>query len=218
MTGAQDRGEGGVVAGPAARRDFVRRRRASTMLVFLATSLLIALTVGHGQGGRSPGVADKLASLKVGQWVQVDGTVRGDSAALCHELRILTGDFLDDDWALKGYVQATDIAKKEFAIGGIRVQVTEDTGYDSPARNFKGFSDLRPGLLLELEGTYLKNRKFLAMEVDDESDEIAHTPWSRNQVMIVGRVEHLDPRKRLVTAMGFAFEVTDRTRLRSVIE
>ncbi len=217
MTGDDRTGKG--EDGQARRRSHVvRRRRAGTVWVILATSLLIALTIGHGEGGKNPSASQDLASLKVGQWIQIDGALRADSSASCAELRILTGDFLDDDWALKGFVQSVDAARKEFVIGGVSVQVTEDTGFDSPKRTFKGLSNLPAGLLVELEGTYLKNRKFLAMEVDDESDEIAHTPWSRNQVMIVGRVEQVDLRKRLVTAMGFAFQVTDKTRLRSVIQ
>ena len=217
MTGDEDRGRR-QNGGPSRGGDIVRRRRAGTLLVLLAVSLLIALTIGHGRGGKNPSTADELATLKVGQWIQVDGTLRADSSALCSELRLLTGDFLDDDWALKGFVQSLDAAKKELVIGGVSVQVTEDTGFDSPNRTFTGLSDLRAGLLVELEGTCLKSRKFLAMEVDDESDELAHTPWSRNQVMIVGRVERVEPSKRLVTAMGFVFQVTDRTRLRSVIQ
>jgi len=198
--------------------DIGSRLRALAPLVVIATAMLMALVPVRSEGGRPASVAGHLATLKPGHWIQIDGTVRGGEPALCTEVRVLTGDFLDDDWALKGTVQTVDAGKRELAIGGVRVQVTENTSFDSPTRTFKGFPDLRPGMLLEVEGTYLRNGTFLAAEVDDESDENARKPWSRDRVVIVGKVEQVDSRKRLVSAMGFVFQVTEKTRLRSVIE
>ena len=191
--------------------------RALARAGLLAASLLLAMSAGPAPGGQN-GPADPLATLKVGHWVRLDGPVPPDSIAFCDELRILAGAFLDDDWSLRGFVTAGDTSRREMVIGGVRIQVTEDTGFDSPKKSFRKFSDLRAGSLLEVEGAYLKNRRFLAREVDDESDEVAHAPWARNRVRIVAKVERVDPRKRLVTAMGFVFQLTDRTRIRSAIE
>jgi hypothetical protein len=188
----------------------------------LAASLLLALSAGRAPAGPAPagknGAADPLATLKVGHWVRLEGALQADSTALCDELWLLTGDFLDDDWSLRGYVTAVDTSRKEFVIGGVRIQVTEDTGFDSPKRTFRKFSDLRAGSLLEAEGALLKNRRFLAREVDDESDDRTPIPWTRNRIRVVAKVERVDARRRLVTAMGFVFQLTDRTRIRSVIE
>jgi hypothetical protein len=189
----------------------------------LATSLLLALSAwaaaaGQAPAGRNAGPADPLATLKVGHWVRLDGPLQPDSIAFCEELRILAGDFLDDDWSLRGFVTAVDTSRREIVIGGVRIQATEDTGFDSPKKSFRKFSDLRAGMLLEVEGAYLKNRRFLAREVDDESDEVPRTPWVRNRIRIVAKVERVDARRRLVTAMGFVFQLTDRTRIRSAIE
>lgn len=193
-------------------------RRAGTLSLVVASVLLVALAADHGHGGKKPGAEERLASLEVGQWVHIEGAVRADSAGRCDELRLLTGDFLDDDWALKGFLQAVDTLKGEFSIGGVRAQATADTRFDSPKKNFRRLSEMRAGLLVEIEGTWLKSGKFLALEVDDETDELARTPWAKNRVMVVGKVERVDAKKRLVSAMGLVFEVTDRTRLRSVIE
>jgi len=190
------------------------RLGARTLGLILATAGLLALS--HGQ--EAHGAGDPVASLKPGHWVQLEGPLEADSAASCDELRILTGDFVDDDWLVRGYPQTVDTVKHEITIAGIRAQVNESTLFDSPNPDFRGMGDLTNGLLLEIEGTYLKNRRFIAHEVDDETDEIGRHPWPRNRIRIVARIERLDPHRRLVTAMGFVFQLTDKTRVRSVIE
>ena len=196
----------------------LKRWTAAIALAAVAALILVAFLIGPGQGAKVASATDRLASLKVGQWVQIKGGLRADSTSRCDELKIMTGDFLDDDWALKGFIQALDAAKQEFTVNGIGVQVTEGTRFDSQVRTFQAFSDLRMGQLVEVEGTYLKSGKFLANEADDESDDLARRPWTRGQIMIVGRIERVDSRKHLISAMGMVFEVTETTRLRSAIE
>jgi len=191
--------------------------------VLLVAALLLTMPSGRATGGPAPagknsGPADPLATLKTGRWVRLEGEIPADSTAMCDELRLLTGDFLDDDWALRGFVTAVDTARRELVIGGVRVQVNENTWFDSPKKGFRTFADLRVGSLLEIEGSYLKNRRFLARELDDESDDVEARPWARNRVRVVARIERLDTHRRLITAMGFVFQITDRTQIRSVIE
>ena len=198
-------------------RSPAHERRAGPVSVLFLAALLIPLALGAAPA-RKPGAADPLASLKVGQWIQIEGAVQGDTTSRCDELRILTGDFVEDDWIVKGHIQALDAANREFTVAGVRVQVTEDTRFDSPKKPFQGFTDLRAGLLVEVEGTFLKGRRLLATELDDESEDAARVSWAGNQILVVGKVERVDSRKRLVAAMGFVFQVTDKTRIRSVIE
>ncbi len=192
--------------------------RAGAVLVFLATGVLMDPTSGRCQAGKNGSPADPLVSLRVGQWIQLEGTVQADQPTRCTEVRLLAGDYLDDDWSLKGIVQTVDAERREFAVAGCRVQVTENTSFDNPSGTFQGISDLRPGMLVEVEGMYVKDRRFLAAEVDDESDEIRDRPGSKDQIQIVGRVERVDSRKRLIAAMGLVFHMTDRTQVKSVIQ
>lgn len=195
----------------------VGRRVPRGAFALLLSVALAALALGRAHGAKGGSALDQLATLKVHQWVQMEGIFAGDSTAGCDELQLLTGDFLDDDWTLKGYIESVDPARREFSIAGIRLRVTENTGFESPKRTFRDLADLHRGQLVEVEGTYLKNRRFLAMEVDDESNE-PNEPWRPNLVQAVGKVERVDLRRRLVWVMGFAFHVTDKTRMRSVIE
>jgi uncharacterized protein DUF5666 len=193
-----------------------RRHRRRVRVVWLVVACAGLLALGHDSA--APGATDPLVGLKPGHWVQLEGPLEGDSTASCDELRILTGDFMDDDWSLRGYAQAIDTAKHEIVIGGIHAQVTEGTGFDSPNPKFRKLADINTGEMLEVEGTYLKHRVFLAHEVDDESDENERPPWPRNRIRIVARVERVDTHRRLVTAMSYVFQLTDKTRIRSVIE
>ena len=180
-------------------------------------AVLSAMATGRAQGAAAATVADPLATFKSGQWIKLLASAPGASPAPCTQLKLLTGDFLDDDWALRGTVKTVGPERREFTIGECRVQVTDNTTYDSPNRNFEGYSDLRPGSYVEVEGTFLKNRTFLAAEVDDESDELARQPKMKDQIEMVGRLERVDPRRGIITIMGCDFQVTSRTQLRSVI-
>src|SRR5262245_9051072 len=188
-------------------------------LAFVA-ALALALAPGAGwpQTTKRPTASDHLASLKVGQWIQLDGKVRGESSAWCTELKQLAGDFLDDDWSIQGALQAVDPGRQEFTIGGCHIQVSASTTYDDPHHKIKGLHDLRPGMLLDVEGTFLRTGTLLAAEVDDESDERARRPSLKDQVEIVGRIEKVDTRQRMITVMGVPFQVTDKTKLRSAVQ
>lgn len=188
--------------------------------VALAAALVLALAPGAGrsQTTKRPTASDHLATLKVGQWIQLDGTVKGDASAWCTELKQLAGDFLDDDWSIQGAVQAVDPGRQEFTIGGCHIQVSASTTYEDPHHKIKGLHDLRPGMLLDVEGTFLRTGTLLAAEVDDESDELARRPHLKDVVEIVGRVEKVDAKLRLISVMGVQFEVTDKTKLRSAVQ
>ena len=192
----------------------------------IARRVVLMLALATMVGG--PGIArsqrpapgsppDPLAGLKVGQWVKLEGGARGASPAPCTAVKLLTGDFLDDDWSLKGTVASVDAGRREFTVSGCRIQVNENTLYDSDRPGFRAFADLRPGTYVEVDGTFLKNRLFLATEVADESDEVARQPRLREQLQLVGRVERVDARTRVISIMGMDFQVTAKTQIRSPI-
>lgn len=199
-----------------------RSRRARTvLLVALALSALAVVAgraVDGNPSGRSGAALRYIATMRPGGWVQLEGDLRGPRSVSCTEVGQLAGDFLDDDWSLRGTVRAVDRARREFAIGGCRVRVDEDTFYDNPKGTFRGFADVRDGILVEVDGTFLQSGVLLAAEVDDESEELTEQPKLSGRLAAVGRIERIDSRKRIVTVMGIEFQLTDKTRLRSVID
>lgn len=196
----------------------LRLPRGAVIALAAAISLASVPGAGWPQSGKRPTATDHLATLKVGQWIQLDGKVKGESSAWCTEVKQLAGDFLDDDWSIQGAVQAVDPGRQEFTIGGCHIQVSASTTYDDPHHRIKGLHDLRPGMLLDVEGTFLRTGTLLAAEVDDESDEMARRPQLKDVVEIVGRIEKVDLKLRLISVMGVQFEVTDKTKLRSAVQ
>jgi len=187
-------------------------------LVFLEASLLASPVMGRGQEASNGRISDRLASLRPGHWIQVEGILQPDGSVLCSKVDLLTGDFLDDDWSLRGTVQLLDSARREFTIGGCRVHLTENTRFEHVGRNRDGLSRLRPGMLVEVEGTYVRSRQLLAREIDDETDEIAGRSRVRNLITVDGKIEKVDPRRRVIETMGLTFRIMEKTRIRSVVE
>jgi len=195
-----------------------RMTRGAVVALAVAFALATDPGVGWPQSGKHPTATDYLATLKIGQWIQLDGTVKGEASVSCTEVKQLSGDFLDDDWSIQGSAQAVDPGRQEFTIGGCHIQVSASTTYDDPQHKVKGLHDLRPGMLLDVEGTFLRTGILLAAEVDDESKELARRPQLKDVVEIVGRIEKVDTKLRLISVMGVTFEVTEKTKLRSAVQ
>ena len=98
------------------------------------------------------------SALKPGQWVKVDGTAESDSLIMCNEMKILIGDFLDDDWSLTGVVRKIDKENRELEILRLPIKIDDDADFESDEdRGFAGIADLKVGMFLEVGGTYLKD-------------------------------------------------------------
>ena len=189
--------------------------RGALPVALLAT--LLGSTAGWSQASKNGTLGDRMAGLRVGHWVQLEGMVRGSGPAHCSEVRPLAGDFIDDDNSLKGLVKSVDFTRREFSIGACKIRVTGNTAYDNPKGTLRGIADMRPGMIVDVEGTLLQDGTLLAAEVDDESEEIAENPRVRDEVEVTGKIERIDPRRHVVTVMGIEFQINARTRMLSAI-
>jgi hypothetical protein len=95
------------------------------------------------------------------------------------------------------------------------VKIKEDAEYQA---GLKSFSDIKAGMYLDVDGTYLKDGTFLAKQVEDESIKLTEKPETANEVDIKGKIEKVDTANNTVTIMGIAVRVTDKTKSRSVIK
>ncbi|MCL4705888.1 hypothetical protein KJ068_12045 [bacterium] len=188
---------------------------------FFAAALGLLLLGAASSGWAQPKVwmtpAEIMAALKPGQWVQMEGTIQKDLTVMCTQLKIMTGDFLDDDWSLVGVVRKVDQEKQQMEIMRIPVKVHKDTEYENEAGTFKGFSQVKVGSFVEVEGTYLKDGTFLAKEVEDESQKLAEDSGLENTIEAEGKVEKVDVAKSTFTVMGMTIKITNQTKSRSVI-
>ncbi|MCG3119086.1 MAG: hypothetical protein ALAOOOJD_01414 [bacterium] len=181
----------------------------------IAAVFLAMVNTGVAQVGMQKSAADLFKTIKVGQWVELEGTLQSDFSLSTKKVKFLTGDFQDDDWELKGVVKTISPTKKQFTIGRISVLATAESEYESPEGTFKGFADLKTGMLVECEGTFLKDGTFSAEEIQQETD---FKPNELNEIRAVGKVEKIDPIKRTVTMMGTTFKIVEATKVQSVVK
>ncbi len=192
----------------------MRVRRLFSLI--LVASLFITAHTGWTQN--KPGVSiDVFKTVKPGQWVQLEGVPQRDFTVMATEIKVLTGDFQDDDWEAFGTVRAVQKENKQFDLLLVKMKVNADTDFETEELNgkFKGIVDLKPGMLVEIEGTYLKDGTFLVNEVQDETKGKADEAGT---VTFRGKVEKIDPVKRSVTVMGTKFTITSNTQTKSAVK
>ncbi len=190
----------------------------AVIAALLAAFLLATAAPGWAQAKMWMTPAEVMAALKPGQWLKVEGTLQKDFSVLSTQLQFMTGDFLDDDWSLTGIVRKVDPEKQEMEVLQLPVKIQKDTEFEDDAGTFKSFAQVKSGMFLEIEGTYLKNGTFLAKELEDESPKLEEDSSLANTIEAEGKVEKIDVDKKTLTLMGITFQISDRTKSRSVIK
>lgn len=160
---------------------------------------------------------DLFKTLKPGQWIQIEGTPQRDMSVQAAEVKVLTGDFQEDDWEVFGTVRNVNRGTKDFEILALKIKTDDNTDFQVKDKNrkFAKFEDLKAGMLVEVEGSFLKDGTFLAEEIQDETVKKAD---EANSVTLVGKTEKVDAVRRTITLMGVTFIVNDQTRVRSAIK
>ncbi len=185
----------------------------------LAALLLITTSSARAQNRAQMSAVEILAAMKPGQWMHLEGVIQKGFSVMCTEARILTGDIPENKWSITTVARNTNPAKKELKLLRLLVKTQMETEFESKTNpTFKSFADLKPGMFLEIDGTYLKDYTFLAVEIEDISTELTADPTLENQVEVDGKVEKVDVSNRTVTLMGITFHIIDKTRLKSAIK
>ena len=183
------------------------------LAVTLAGAVL--LLVGDNGSAQTKTAADLFTALKPGQWVKIEGAAQKDMTVIAKEVKLLTGDFQDDDYEIEAPVRAIlDKTKKQFQLLSIPVAMEADAKYESDDGTFTSFEQLKPGMFVEIEGAYLKDGSFLADEVQPEVAD----PEEAGGVVLVGKAEKVDAVKRTITIMGVTFQIGEKTKVKSVIK
>lgn len=171
------------------------------------------LCAGAESFAQTKTAADLFSTLKPGQWIKIEGASQKDMTVIAKEVKLLTGDFQDDDCEIEAPVRAIiDKDKKQFQLLTIPVMMEADAKYESDDGSFTRFDQLKPGMYVEIEGAYLKDGSFLADEIQPESAAEAAG------VVLVAKAEKVDAAKRTITLMGVTFQISDKTKVKSVIK
>jgi hypothetical protein len=188
------------------------KSRIHVFTAILAVLLLAAISSAIAQKKPKMKPNEILSAAKPGQWVQMEGVVQKDFSVLCTDVKILTGDIPANQWSMEGFARDIDPSKNEFKMLLVSVKAVDTTEFKSKSNQaFKSLTDLKPEMLVEVDGIYQKNGTFLALEVEDKSEKLATKPHLQNMIETYGKVEKIDTARRTMTVMGITFQLTDRS-------
>ncbi len=192
-----------------------------TLLFVIIAFGLLGLESLFAQYGRPQTQAQRINFFEAvgpGQWVKLEGTPQPNMKVLTRKAKILSGDFEDDDWEISGRVMSVHKKDSTFRILNLVIQVNHETDFETEdfKHKFSAFSQLKPGMVVEVEGTFLKDGTLLADEVQDES--YTDDEKKLREVAVVGRVQAIDPRRGLARVMGIEFQITPQTIVKSALK
>ena len=182
-----------------------------------AALFLVAVHASVAQMKGKLTAADTLAALKPGQWVELEGNVQPDFSVLCTEIKLLTGDLLEDDWKLTGIIRSVNKGKQVIEILRLPIQIQPETEFEDDDGKMMSFTDVKTNMLVQVEGTYLKDGTLLAKQIDNESAKLTEKPQKKDKIKARGKVEKIDSTKRTITIMGITYQLTDGTQSMSAI-
>ena len=170
------------------------------------------------QSGGAGTPAELMAALKVGQWVKIEGPAANATVVQCSQAKMLTGDFLDGDWQISSAVRRVDPAKGTFTVYNLPCKLAENCAFKSKKNpGFKSLAQVKTGMYVNVEGTFLRDGTLLAQKVGDKADELEDKPEHSGLVRLRGRIDKLNPTAKTVTVMGITFAINSRTQAKSVI-
>jgi hypothetical protein len=181
-------------------------RTRSKLAVVLAGALLTAASPSFTQTTE----IDPFTAIKPGQWVKIKGVLQQDSALVATEVRIITTAMKDDDCEIAAPLRRiVDPAQKQLEVFGMQVKMKGDATYESHDKSLTGFDGLKPGMQVEIEGTYA-NRAFQGREV-----QLEKTSAAQELAKLVGKAEKIDAEMKTITVMGIPCQISGNTKVKS---
>ena len=187
-------------------------------IALAAAALLLLVPMGSAwaQGNAPIAVSKMFETVKTGQWIRLEGTLQKDQSVLCSKIKIPTASIPDSNWSIRGALRSVDATKRQLTIGRYHIRLVENPKFTSPMSTLKGLSDLHAGMVVKVEGTYGKDGSFVARKVNDESAQNAQKAEGELQILLVGKIERLNPAKRTIAVMGTTFIAGDNTKVTSL--
>jgi hypothetical protein len=168
------------------------------------------MAAGSGFAQTEQRSIDPFSAIKPGQWVKIKGVMQQDTALTAMEVKVLTGEMKEDDWEIAAPLRRiVDQSQKQLEVFGMQVSMQSNATYESRDKSLKGFEGLKPGMQVEIEGTYATGA-FKGREVQLETAAAGQEIGK-----LVGKVESVDPAMKTITLMGIPCQVSDQTKVRS---
>jgi hypothetical protein len=176
----------------------------------VAFSGALMLAAGSGFAQTQEQSIDPFTAIKPGQWVKIKGVMHQDTALTATEIKILTGEIKEDDWQISAPLRRiVDQSNKQLEVFGMQVNMQSNATYDSRDKSLESFDNLKPGMQLEIEGTYASG----AFKVREVQLETAGTSQEIGKLM--GKVGSVDAAQKTITLMNIPCLISDQTKVRS---
>ena len=191
-------------------------RRLQWLIRCAPLALLIAgAAVAQTERALTP--AELMGALKVGQWVKLEGAMANAPVVQCSQARVLTEDMPDGNSQITANVRSVDLGKGTFVVYKTPCKVVQGCTFKSKTQpSFIGLAQVKPGMFLNVEGTFMGDGTLLARRVTDKSDEVAQKPERKALVRLRGRVAQLNSGAKTMTVLGVTFQVGANTQAKSV--
>lgn len=177
--------------------------------------VLLIILSGNGSAVFAQKAQDFLNKLKVGEWVEIEGVPQEDFTILLTEIKVIYGEFEDDDWEISGTISGVVAEEKKIFIVLLPIKFGDDTEYkhkkDDP-EGIKSFSDIKPGTFVEIEGSFLDST-FLAAEIGPEKV----VEDKKNMIEWKGKVQAVNPASNSFSMLGHNIIFTPETKIKSLI-
>lgn len=181
-------------------------------LSLIVNGFILFLLLGNSSTIFAQQTREFLSKLKGGEWIEFEGTPQPDRTIIVKEIEVLRGELEYNDWEIKGKITRVDPAEKMAYILNLPIKFDEKTDYDDNEYHIiKSFSDVKPGMSVEIEGQYLKDGIFLAEDVKTEYlDDENNVEWR-------GKIETVNPDGNTINILGHTIVLINKSQIKSII-
>lgn len=155
-----------------------------------------------------------LSKLKVGEWVELEGIVQPDFSVLLQEIEVVYGEVEEDDWEINGKISRVDPEKKNAFMLMLPIHFDNNVEYEDKLNVIKSFSDIKQGMMVEIEGSYLQDGTFLANEIGQIE---VKKDSERNEIEWTGKIQEIDIQNLTITVLGHNMIFNTETKLKTVM-
>ena len=191
--------------------------KALKKVAVLGSICALAATTAFAQPqAKSKQQVDIFATAKPGQWAEVKGPYQKDNTILASKIKFVSGTILEDDCEVSGKILSLDPQSNELKL--VRqwpVKVAKDAEFKDKNGVATTLANLKPGMVVEAEGSYSKEGGFVAKEI--EEDEIKEEEEA-DEVSVFGKIEKVDASGKTIQIMGITFVVNDQTKSKAAIK
>ena len=159
---------------------------------------------------------DIFATAKVGQWAELSGPYQKDNTILAVKVKFVNGTILEDDYEVSGKVLSVDAASQELKI--VRqwsIKCQKDAEFKDKNGVAITLASIKPGMVVEAEGTFKKAEGFIAKEI--EEDEVKEVEEA-DEISVFGKIEKVDASAKTIQVSGITFAITEQTKGKVVMK